>query len=396
MGGNTLSELDQEKEQETGVSDEKFEWPEDHFKDLDEGQIIEAKVIIVRDDAAFVDIGGKSDLVIPLAELSNEPATSAKELVKVGDVIKVMVTRSGGEDRILLSKRLVDQEQKWFQLEEVFKSGKTISGKVTQTVNAGLNVDIDGIRAFMPASQSGLKADLESLVGQTFPVKILEYDRAKKRVLVSRRVLLEEERQKAETAFFSTVQEGERRNGRVTRITNFGAFVDLGSGVEGLIHVSEMSWFRVKSPRDVLKEDDQVEVIVTKVDPAMKRISLSLKQLQSHPWDQAISQFKEDSIYPGTVVRMESFGAFVRLAPEVDGLVHISQISDKRISKPEEVLTIGQEVQAKVLKIDKANRRISLSLNQIAQDQNKQELEQFFKDQGDGAITQNLAQFFKK
>ncbi|HBE78028.1 MAG TPA: bifunctional 4-hydroxy-3-methylbut-2-enyl diphosphate reductase/30S ribosomal protein S1, partial [Firmicutes bacterium] len=318
-----MSELDQEKEQETGVSDEKFEWPEDHFKDLDEGQIIEAKVIIVRDDAAFVDIGGKSDLVIPLAELSNEPATSAKELVKVGDVIKVMVTRSGGEDRILLSKRLVDQEQKWFQLEEVFKSGKTISGKVTQTVNAGLNVDIDGIRAFMPASQSGLKADLESLVGQTFPVKILEYDRAKKRVLVSRRVLLEEERQKAETAFFSTVQEGERRNGRVTRITNFGAFVDLGSGVEGLIHVSEMSWFRVKSPRDVLKEDDQVEVIVTKVDPAMKRISLSLKQLQSHPWDQAISQFKEDSIYPGTVVRMESFGAFVRLAPEVDGLVHI-------------------------------------------------------------------------
>jgi small subunit ribosomal protein S1 len=390
-----LSELEQEKDQEAVVSAEKFEWPEDRFKDLAEGQIIDAKVIIVRDDAAFVDIGGKSDLVIPLAELSNAPATSAKELVKVGDVIKVMVTRTGGEDRILLSKRLVEQEQKWFELEENFKSGKTINGKVTQTVNAGLNVDIDGIRAFMPASQSGLKADLESLVGQTFPVKILEYDRAKKRVLVSRRVLLEEERHKAETAFFSTVHEGERRNGRVTRITNFGAFVDLGSGVEGLIHVSEMSWFRVKSPREVLKEDDQVEVMVTKVDPALKRISLSLKQLQSHPWDQAISQFTEGSIYPGTVARMESFGAFVRLAPDVDGLVHISQISDKRISKPEEVLAIGQEVQAKVLKIDKANRKISLSLNQIAQDQNKQELEQFFKEQGDGAITQNLAQFFK-
>ena len=392
-----MTELKQQ-DQEMTVEDEKFdyEWPEDRFKELQEGQIIEAKVIIVRDDVAFVDIGGKSDLVIPVAELSNIPAISAKELVKAGDVIKVMVTKTGDDDKILLSKRLVDQEQNWLQLEEIFKSGKTINGTVIETVNAGLNVNLDGVRAFMPASQAGLGANLESLVGQTFPVKILEYDRSKKRVLVSRRVLLEEEKRKAEAVLFSTLHEGERKNGQVTRITDFGAFVDLGSGVEGLIHVSEMSWFRVKSPREILKEGDKVEVIITKVDPAAKRISLSLKQLQSHPWDEASLKFKEGAIYPGTVVRMESFGAFVRLAPGVDGLVHISQISDKRISKPEEVLKIDQEVQAKILKIDTVNRKISLSLNEIAQDQNKQELEQFFTSQGDEAITQNLGQFFKK
>jgi 4-hydroxy-3-methylbut-2-enyl diphosphate reductase len=391
-----LTEL---KQQDPEIIEEEkfdFEWPEDRFKELQEGQIIEAKVIIVRDDAAFVDIGGKSDLVIPVAELSNTQAISAKELVKPGDVIKVMVTRTNGDDKILLSKRLVDQEQKWLEFEEIFKAGKPINGKVTEAVKAGLNVDIDGVRAFMPASQSGFGANLESMVGQTFLVKILEYERAKKRVLVSRRVLLEEEKRKAEATFFSTIHEGDRKNGQVTRITDFGAFVDLGAGVEGLIHVSEMSWMRVKSPREILKEGDKVEVIIIKVDPAAKRISLSLKQLQSHPWDQAAVNFKEGVIYPGTVVRMESFGAFVRLAPEVDGLVHISQISDKRISKPEEVLTIGQEVQAKILKIDTANRKISLSLNAIAQDQNKEELDQFFTSQGDGAITQNLAQFFKK
>jgi 4-hydroxy-3-methylbut-2-enyl diphosphate reductase len=150
-----------------------FEWPEDRFKELKEGQIIEAKVIIVRDDAVFVDIGGKSDLVIPVAELSNTPETSAKQLVKAGDVIKVMVTRTGGEDKILLSKRLVDQEQKWLQFEEAFKAGKPIQGTVSETVKSGLNVVIDGIRTFMPASQSGLSANLESLVGQTFPVRPL-------------------------------------------------------------------------------------------------------------------------------------------------------------------------------------------------------------------------------
>lgn len=389
-----LKQQDLEKE----VQDEKFEfeWPEDRFQGLEEGQIIEAKVIIVRDDAAFVDIGGKSDLVIPVAELSSKPIVSAKEVVKAGDIIKVMVTRSGGEDKILLSKRLVEQEQHWLTLEEAFKAGKTINGKVMEAVKGGLSINLEGIRAFMPASQTGQSANLDSLIGKELPIRILEFDRSKKRVLVSRRVLLEEEKQKAEAAFFSTIREGERRNGRVTRLTDFGAFVDLGSGIEGLIHVSEMSWMRVRSPKEILKEGDAVEVVIIKIDSSSKKISLSLKQLQPHPWDQAVMGFQEGAVYPGKVVRMEPFGAFVNLAQGVDGLVHISQISDKRITKPEEVLSIGQSVQAKIIKIDRANRKISLSLNQVTEDQNKQELEQYLNSQGDSSITQNLGQFFKK
>lgn len=384
-------------DQENNIQEEEFnfDWPEDRFQELTEGQVIEAKVIMVRDDAAFVDIGGKSDLIIPLEELTSAPAVSAKDVVKTGDVVKVMVTRTGAEDKILLSKRLVDQEQKWWQLAEAFQEGRTVSGTVNEVVKSGLSVNINGVKAFMPASQSGA-ANLESLIGKIVPLKILEFDQSKKRVLVSYRAVLEAEKKKAEAEFYSTIQEGERRRGVVTRITDFGAFVDLGSGIEGLIHVSELSWNRVKSPREVLKEGDQVEVIITKVDQAKKRLSLSLKQLQTHPWLEAAVKFKEGAVYPGTVVRMEPFGAFIRLAPGVDGLAHISQISDKRIAKPDEVLSIGQEVQAKILKIDTANRRISLSLSEAVQDQNKQELDQFINAQGDGGITQNLGDFFKK
>lgn len=373
-----------------------FEWPEDRFKDLREGEIIEAKVIIVRDDAAFVDIGGKSDLVIPLAELTDKQVPSAKQLVKAGDVIRVMVTRTGDEERILLSKRLVEQQQIWFDLEDAFRKELPVEGTVTDVVKAGLNINLSGIKAFMPASQSGVSNNLESLVGQKMMVKILEFDRAKKRVLVSRRVLVEAERRKNEGEFFRTIQEGERRKGTVTRLTDFGAFVDLGSGIEGLIHVSELSWNRVKTPHEVVKEGEQVEVQVIKVDQSAKKISLSMKQLQVHPWQEASLKFQENQVYTGTVVRMEPFGAFIRLAPGVDGMVHVSQISEKRIGKPDEVLTIGQEVQAKILKIDSENRKISLSLREVGEDQNKQEMEQFLNSQADGNIGQNLGELFKQ
>ncbi|MCL6590235.1 MAG: 30S ribosomal protein S1 [Firmicutes bacterium] len=374
------------------------DWTVNRFWDLSEGQIIEAKVILVHDDAAYIDTGGKSDLSIPKEELSTKPVASAREVVKVGDVIRVMVVRGGDDEKIRLSKRLVDQEQCWLDLETAFKEGATVTGTVVEAVKGGLAVNINSIRAFMPASQAtlGPSKDLESLAGQAFPMKILEFDRGKRRVLVSRRVLLQEERSRNEQAFFSTISEGERRQGVVTRITDFGAFVDLGSGIEGLLHVSELSWNRVKSAREVLKEGDKLEVLITKVEPDTKRISLSLKQIQAHPWDEAVVKFQEGEIYPGTVVRLESFGAFVRLAPGIDGLAHISQISDKRIGKPDEVLKAGQEVAAKILKIDHANRKISLSLREALQDQNSQEVEQLIQKQNQEEITQNLGELLKK
>lgn len=365
--------------------------------ELEPGQIIEAKVVLVHEDAAFVDLGGKSDFAIPLIELSAAPITSAREVVKEGDLIKVMVIRTGDDEKISLSKRRADEEQVWLDLKEAFQDGKVLTGLVTGVVKGGLNVNLNGVRAFMPASHAvlGRPAGLDNLVGQTIEVKILELDAEKRRVLVSRKSILEEERRKIEAEFFQNIKEGERRKGKVTRIVNFGAFVDLGSGIEGLIHISELSWRRVKKVGDLLKEGDEVETVVIKVDAANKKVSLSLKQTGEHPWYQAVKNFAENAVYPGTVVRLEPFGAFIRLAPEVEGLAHISQLADKRVNNPEEVLSVGQEVQAKILKIDRANRKISLSLKQVTTDQEKQQLNEFLEQQEDQPFVQSLGDFLK-
>lgn len=388
------------KEEMTNLEEESFnpDFTEDRFQSLSIGDIIDAKVILVRDSEVFVDIGGKSDMVIPLEELTNSQVTSAKDVVKNGDTIKVMVVKAGGEDGVRLSRRRIEQEEVWVKLEEVYKEGQIISGTVTELVKGGLSLKINGLKAFMPASQVSLSfvSDLSNLIGQTFPVKILEFDREKRRLLVSRRVLLEAEKAKAETEFFTTVNEGERKVGKVTRITDFGAFVDLGSGIEGLIHISELSWNRVKSVREVLKENQEVEVLITKVDKEKKKISLSLKQIQTHPWLDAIKQFTEGQVYPGIVMRLESFGAFIRLAPGLEGLAHISQLSDKRINKPDEVVKVGDEVQVKILKIDSENRKISLSLKQITEDKEKEEIDGFLENQEETSMTQSLGDLIKQ
>jgi small subunit ribosomal protein S1 len=384
-------------EESTNDNEESFsyDWPEDRFKELVPGQIVDAKVILVRDDAVFVDIGGKSDLTISLDELTAEPVTSAKELVKPGDVIKVVVTKTGDEEKIKLSKRLYDLEKVWIDLDEAVNQGSVVDGNVTEVIKGGLSVKVKGLRAFMPASQSGVgQGNLEELVGKEFPVKVTEVDRSKRRLIVSRRAFLEEEKQKAEAEFFNTAKVGERRTGKVSRLADFGAFINLG-GVEGLLHISEISWNRVKSPREVLKEGDSVEVLITKIDSTARKISLSLKQIQAHPWDQKIREFEEGRVYPGTVVKLESFGAFVNLAPGLDGLVHISQISDKRINKPDEVLKVDEAVQVKVLKIDLANRKISLSIKQIEADKNVEEVSSFIEGQDNAPVGQNLGDLIK-
>jgi small subunit ribosomal protein S1 len=373
-----------------------FDWPDDRFKELIPGRMIEAKVILVRDDAAFVDIGGKSDLTIPLDELTSEPVASAKEVVKAGDVINVIVTKTGDEEKIKLSKRLCDLEKVWLDLDEAVTQGSVVSGSVIEVIKGGLSVRVKGLRAFMPASQSGMGSrNLEDLVGKEFPIKVTEVDRSKRRLIVSRRALLEEEKKKAEAEFFATSHEGERRTGTVSRLTDFGAFINLGDGVEGLLHISEISWNRVKSPREVLKEGDAIEVLITRVDPETRKISLSLKQIQAHPWDQKIKEFEEGRVYPGTVVKLESFGAFVNLAPGLDGLVHISQISDKRIAKPDEVVKVGEAVPVKVLKIDTASRKISLSMKQVESDMETQEVNNFIEGQENAPVGQNLGDLIK-
>lgn len=392
--------LNRETAQNENEDEEQFrlDLATERFQHLEEGRIIEAKVILVRDSEAYVDIGGKSDLFIPLEELTNEPVTSAKEVVKAGDVIKVMVVRNGDGDGLRLSKRRVEQERVWADLNEAFKTASSVEATVTEEVKGGLGLKINGIKAFMPASQAGLGyiKNLAELVGQSFPVRILEFDRVKRRVVVSRRIILEEARKLAEAEFFNTVAEGDRKRGKVIRITDFGVFVDLGAGVEGLIHISEISWNRVKSAREVLTEGDEVEVLVTKVDREKMKIGLSLKQLQTHPWVEAIKEFTEGGIYRGTVVRLESFGAFIRLRPGLDGLAHISQLSEKRIGKPDELLKVGDEVNVKILKIDYDNRKVSLSLKQVTEDQTQKEYGDFLEAQDEEPITQNLGELLNQ
>lgn len=375
-----------------------MEFEDDRFRTVEVGQVIEAKVILVRDDEAYVDIGGKSDMVIPLKELAAEAVSSAKEVVKPGDIIKVMVVKAGGEDGVVLSKRRVDQEKVWEELAKDFEAGTVLTATVKEAVKGGLSLSLKGIRAFMPASQSslGYQADLSELVGQDVQVKIIEFNAAKRRVVVSRRVVLEELKQKAEAEFYEKVEVGQRMQGKVTRITPFGAFVDLGAGVEGLIHISELSWHRVKSVDEVLKVGQTVEVVVIKVDAENKKISLSLKQIQTHPWVEAIQQFSEGQVCTGEVTKLEPFGAFVRIAPHVEGLVHISQISEKRIGKPDEVLKVGDQVTVKILRIDYENRKVSLSIKQVASDAQEQEKEAFLDGQDDQPISQNLGEFFEK
>lgn len=385
-------------EQETLIPmEEALKTAEERLPNFEPGEIIDAKVVLVRDDAAFVDIGGKSDYSIPLAELTAESAALAQEVVKTGDLIKVMVVRTEEEDKISLSKRRADERLVWLDLQEAFNSQSLVSGTVSGVVKGGLNVNLNGVKAFMPASHAVLEQtkNLESLVGQTFDMNILELDLAKKRVLVSRRKILEEERRKIEAEFFENIKEGERRKGKVTKILNFGAFVDLGSGIEGLIHISELSWNRVKNAAEVLNEGDEVEVLVTKVDPEKKRLSLSLKQIEEHPWDRAIKDFTEGAVYQGTVVRLEPFGAFIRLAPGVEGLAHISQLAEKRVNNPEEVLSVGQEVQVKIIKIDPSKRKVSLSLKQVASDREKEQLHAYLKQHQDQPFVQNLGDFIK-
>lgn len=403
LGGNGVVDQNNvnqnEVAEQTSVKTEEsigYDWPEDRFGELRQGQIIEAKVVLVRDDAAFVDIGGKSDLTITLDELTTEPVLSAKEVVKAGDIIKVMVIKAGDEEKIKLSKRLYELEKVWVDLEEALAKQTPLEGTGMEVVKGGMSVRVKGVRAFMPASQSGLgPTNLSELVGKSFPVTVLELDRAKHRLLVSRRALLQAEKEKAEAEFYNTAKEGERKTGKVTRITDFGAFIDLGGGVEGLLHISEMSWLRVKSPREILNEGDSVEVLITKINPEAKRISLSLKQIQPHPWDLASKNFVEGGIYQGTVVKLESFGAFVNLAPGVDGLVHISQIADRRINKPDEVLNVGDQVQVKVLKLDTANRKISLSIKQVEADKDDEAVSNFIKGQDSAGVSQNLGEILK-
>ena len=338
------------------------------LKVLKEGEIVTGKVVRVETDSVMVDVGYKSEGIIPLNEMSHRRTDSVESLVKVGDEIRVMVLGiDSHEGGLRLSKRRADEVGAWEKAKRWQEAGEIVEATVTEAVKGGLVVDL-GLRAFLPASQveRGYVNDLSKYVGKTIRVKIIEMERQKNRVILSRRQVLDEDRERAKSDFWTGVEEGQVRQGVVKSLTDFGAFIDLG-GVDGLLHVSEMSYGRIKHPNQVIKEGEPITVKVLRLDREKGKVSLGLKQVIPDPWENAAQKYQEGSLVEGTVARLATFGAFVELEPGVDGLIHISQLADFRVAKPDDVVKVRQKVQVRVTQVKPEERRISLSLRDVAQ-----------------------------
>ena len=336
--------------------------------DIGRHDIVTGTVVKIDNDEVLVDIGGKSEGIIPIRELSFTKNVDPEEIVKVGDEIRVMVIKEeNNEGNVLLSKKRVDQVEAVEKLEALYNEGAVIEAPVVDVVKGGVIVDI-GTRGFVPASRLDIKyiEDIKSFVGQTLKFKIIKFEPEARKIVLSRREILEEEEKARKEQVWASIEEGQTRKGTVRRLAAFGAFVDLG-GVDGLLHVSEMGWGRVKNPGDVVKVGQEIEVYILAIDREKGKISLGLKQLIANPWDTAAEKYAVGNEVSGKVVRIVPFGAFVMLEDGVDGLVHISQISWDRVEKVEDALQIGQEISAKVLELDVENKKISLSIKQMTE-----------------------------
>lgn len=374
-------------EQEVNSTEESFAEMEAEMADFptpSRGDVIKGKVIEVRDDEVMVDVGGKSEGIIPLRELSMKDLDSAREIVEVGDEIEVLVLKWDDDGTILLSKKKVDSKKMLDQLEEDFNQDRLVEGTVTGSVKGGLLVDV-GVVAFLPAShvEDGYVRNLDEYIGKTFQFKILEFNRNKRRgsqIVVSRKELVAQEKARKKEEFWSGIEEGQTRKGEVKRIVDYGAFIDLG-GYEGLLHVSELDHRRVEHPSDILHEGEELDVYVLGLDREKERVSLSRKKLLKSPWEIVLEQCHEGDIIEGTVVRLAPFGAFVELEPGVDGLVHISQLADRRVEKPEDVVQVGEQIKVKILKIDPEAKRIGLSIREAQKEAEQQEVDEFIQNQ---------------
>ncbi|MDO4301433.1 MAG: bifunctional 4-hydroxy-3-methylbut-2-enyl diphosphate reductase/30S ribosomal protein S1 [Clostridia bacterium] len=340
---------------------------DDSLVTLRTGQIVKGTVISVSDTGEVsVNLGYKSDGIIARTEFSDDVNVNPADVVKPGDEIEVFVIRvNDGEGNVQLSKKKVDADKNYVVIEEAFNNGTPVKGKVTEQVKGGLIAMVNGARVFVPSSQISNRyvEDLSTFIGKEFDFEVLEFDKSKRRIVVGRKALAQKEIDAKRAEVFASINVGDKIEGKVSRIVEFGAFVDLG-GVDGLIHISEMSWGRVKKVTDVLSVGDNVTVTVLDVNPEKGKISLSLKDLNADPWKDAETKYAVGNVVSGKVVRMVSFGAFVELEEGVDGLVHISQIAYKHVEKPEDELTIGQEIQAKVTELDLAAKKISLSIKE--------------------------------
>lgn len=340
---------------------------EENMQKLHRGALVKGTVVKLTHDEVYVDLGWKSEGIINLRELSVAPASNPSEVVSVGQEIEAVVLRVENEEgHPVLSKRKADEEAAIEHLEKIAETKEEIQAKVASVVKGGLIVDV-GMRGFIPASQiqPGYVDDLNQFVGQTLRLRVIEFDPSKRKVVLSQKVILQEEQVEKRAHLFETLQEGDVVSGTVRRLAQFGAFVDLG-GVDGLLHVSDMAYTRIKHPSELVNVGDEVEVQVLKVDHEQGKVSLGLKQLKPSPWDNILEKYPLGAVVTGKVVRIAPFGAFVQLEDGVDGLIHISQLSEKRVNKVEDVVQVGDMVQAKVIECKPEEKRLSLSIREAS------------------------------
>jgi small subunit ribosomal protein S1 len=346
------------------------------------GQVLTGKVVFVGSEGVAVDIGAKTEGIIPFNQLTEKPLSDEelKGLLKPGDEVRVQVLKVDPETgQILLSRKKVEATEHWDRIQELYEKGEPVTVTVKEKVKGGVVAELDGVQAFIPASQLDLRRipNLDAYVGQQILAKIIELNRKKGRVLLSRRAVLEEEQKKAKEAFFQSLEPGQVVEGTVVDVTDFGAFVNLGP-VDGLVHRSEITWGRFNHPREVLHKGQKVRAQVVSVDPEKERVNLSIKALIPDPWSTVAEKYPVGTRVRGKVVGLTPFGAFVEVEPGLEGLIHISELSwTKRPKHPSEVVKEGDEVEAVVLRLDPAERRLSLGLKQTQPDPWQQLVEKY-------------------
>ncbi|AOY59291.1 30S ribosomal protein S1 [Desulfococcus multivorans] len=337
---------------------------EESFKRFEEGEVVTGKIISLDKDYVLVDIGYKSEGQIPIHEFKDEKGEVA---AKVGDAVEVMVEWWDDEEEVVvLSKEKAEKIKVWDEIKKAYDDGGTVDGVITNRVKGGFSVDI-GVQAFLPGSQADLRPirNLDEMVGQSFTFKILKYNRKRSNIVLSRRVILEEEREAARAATLASIEEGKVMGGIVKNITEYGVFVDLG-GVDGLLHITDISWGRVKHPSELFSVGDEITVKILSLDLEKERVSLGMKQLTPDPWSTAAQKYPVNSRITGKVVSLTDYGAFVELEEGIEGLIHVSEMSwTRKVRHPSKVVSVGEEVDAVVLDIKPESRRISLGMKQV-------------------------------
>jgi len=361
------NKMSEEMKMETAPEENFADLLEQSIKTLNNGDKVTGTVMAIGSTEVEVDLGTKHTAYIPLEEFSSDPSVKPEDCVKVGDTVEAVVVHvNDSEGVIRLSKKRLEAGKAWEEIEAAVDSKEVFDGVVTEENKGGIVANVKGIRVFIPASQTGVPkgGDLGALVKQTVKMRITEVNRARRRVVGSIRSVASEQRKAAQEKIWSEIAVGNHYHGVVKSLTSYGAFVDIG-GVDGMVHVSELSWNRIKNPAEVVKVGDEIEVFVIALDPEKKKISLGYKTEDTNPWVLFNKQFQVGDVAKVKIVKLMTFGAFAEIIPGVDGLIHISQIADRRIGKPEDVLSEGQEVDAKIIDIDQEHKRISLSIRAL-------------------------------